>query len=267
MAVVRLSKVRSELVSEMQDRVPRPLHLVRVFRHVVWRPFEPEARWVNLFCRSDAAAIDVGGGIGLYAYLFARNAAKVLCVEPNPALARYLRRVLPENCEVLELALSDSDLNCRLRVPTSSDGVHLLSLGTIEAGNPLATYETQDLQVTATTMDSICRTLDRPVSLIKIDVEGHELAVLRGGLRVIESDMPVMLMEVETRHNPRWRDVFSFLSARGYRSYRCFDHRLVECSVDEVPRLQSDAHPGASLNYIRNFFFVPPRLRGKHPFS
>jgi hypothetical protein len=143
--------------------------------------------------------------------------------------------------------------------------VHDHYRATIETGNPLAGEETQELQVTATTMDSICRTLDSQVSLIKIDVEGHELAVLRGGVRVIENNLPVMLIEVEPRHNPRWRDVFSFLTVRGYQSYRRSDNRLVECSVDEVPQLQSKLGSGATWrgSYINNFFFVPPRLQGK----
>jgi FkbM family methyltransferase len=249
----------------MQERVPYPLHLVRVFRHVLWRPFEAELRWVNRFCGSRAVAIDVGANVGLYSYVLARNAAKVLTVEPNPALARYLRRVLPKNCEVLELALSDSDVNCRLRIPTSADGIHVHYLGTIEARNPLAGYETDELQVTATTIDSICRTLDSEISLIKIDVEGHELAVLDGGRRTIENNLPVMLIEVEPRHNAKWRDVFSFLTARGYQTYRRNGNRLVECHVDEVPQLQSELGSGASWRraYINNFFFVPPRLRGK----
>jgi FkbM family methyltransferase len=220
---------------------------------------------VNLFCRGGTVAIDVGASKGFYSYVLARNAAKVLCVEPNPSVARYLRRVLPKNCEILELALSDSDLNCRLRIPTSADGRDLHYLGTIEAGNPLANYETEELPVAAATMDSLFRTLDSQVSLIKIDVEGHELAVLHGGPRVIENHLPVMLIEVEMRHNPKWRDVFSFLSVRGYQSYRRSGNRLVECSVDEVPTLQSQVNAGADWRryYINNFFFLPPRLRGK----
>jgi hypothetical protein len=38
------------------------------------------------------------------------------------------------------------------------------------------------------------------VDLIKVDVEGHEESVLAGGMRTIEINRPVLIVEIEQRH-------------------------------------------------------------------
>jgi FkbM family methyltransferase len=40
------------------------------------------------------------------------------------------------------------------------------------------------------------------VGFVKIDVEGHEEAVLHGGLKTIRSEMPNLMIEIEERHAP-----------------------------------------------------------------
>jgi hypothetical protein len=55
------------------------------------------------------------------------------------------------------------------------------------------------------------------VSFIKIDVEGHELSVLEGGVRTIANNRPVLWVEIEQRHLSRpMSDVFEFIKSLGY---------------------------------------------------
>jgi hypothetical protein len=59
--------------------------------------------------------------------------------------------------------------------------------------------------------------------LLKIDVEGAELQVLRGGRRILERDRPIVLFEhglgAADRYGTGPRDVFGFLQTVGYRIF------------------------------------------------
>jgi hypothetical protein len=71
------------------------------------------------------------------------------------------------------------------------------------------------------TLDGFCARIDPPrLDFVKIDVEGAELHVLRGGEQVIEAYRPTLLIEIEARHTARYAlrpaDVLDWLALRGY---------------------------------------------------
>ena len=61
-------------------------------------------------------------------------------------------------------------------------------------------------------LDSFCTPETKP-SLIKVDVEGHELQVLRGGQECLQNHKPVLIVE---SFPPKQEEVLCFLSALGY---------------------------------------------------
>jgi hypothetical protein len=68
----------------------------------------------------------------------------------------------------------------------------------------------------STGMSVLCMPLDsldiqHPIRLIKVDVEGHELAALRGMRRLLERDRPVLIIK------GRSPEVAGFLSGFGYQ--------------------------------------------------
>jgi hypothetical protein len=72
--------------------------------------------------------------------------------------------------------------------------------------------------VDATTLDAFFAGRPAGPDFIKIDVEGHELAVLRGGRQTLATHKPTLLVECEARHRPDGdvRPVFDFLASLGY---------------------------------------------------
>jgi FkbM family methyltransferase len=96
---------------------------------------------------------------------------------------------------------------------------------------------------------------------LKIDVEGHELAVLQGARRTLEAHQPTILVECEARHRPDGdvRPVFDFLESFGYtgsffqrdrrRPLKEFDpatHQSLGPNDDRLPD-----------GYVNNFAFEP----------
>lgn len=158
------------------------------------RKGEPElANLRAIVSNLDGVAIDVGANRGIYSYALARLFSRVMAFEPNPDVARFARRKLPGNVEVLEVALGAREHSDVLHVPIVRDRrVHLL--GSLRQSSD---GEAAQVPVEVRTLDGMAV---RDVRFIKIDVEGAEEEVLRGAARTIGRDRPVLLIEVFAGH-------------------------------------------------------------------
>jgi FkbM family methyltransferase len=120
---------------------------------------------------------DCGAAEGLFSFLVSRRAARVMCFEPLPEFRATLERTFVdmEHVEVVPSALSDSTGTAYLR----RDGL----MSTL-------TDETTPDQVAVETIDGFCARTGIVPTYLKADVEGHELAVLRGGSATIRTHRP-----------------------------------------------------------------------------
>jgi FkbM family methyltransferase len=142
--------------------------------------------------REDSTCVDVGGHQGGFVREFFRFAPRGKCYvcEPLPHFAAKLSELFP-NAEVFNVALSDRG--------GESPFVHVLSDSawsglklTPEAEDRHLAVET--LMVKTCPMDDLIPE-DVKIDLIKIDVEGAELQVLRGAARTILRSRPYILFE------------------------------------------------------------------------
>jgi FkbM family methyltransferase len=76
------------------------------------------------------------------------------------------------------------------------------------------------------------------VRFIKMDVEGHEAAALRGAEQTIMRDSPVLLIELETRHQ-RIEDVIGTLTGWGYHGTVLAGRSWVPLPAFDLPAHQS----------------------------
>ncbi len=207
-------------------------HYYRTFRK---HHFEPEYWLIPLFCRPDKIAVDIGANMGIFAFTMQRYSRQVIAFEPNTDLWPFLRRFLGDRVRLEDTALSDSSGQAEFRVVADNTGV-----ATIEAKNPLSMIDRPE---TIATRSVVTRTLDSfalsDVSFIKIDVEGHEEAVLAGGRETIAGNRPVVLVEAEDRHNPGAPGrVADWFSALGYDGFFIKARRL--CPVEMLSPEDTD---------------------------
>src|SRR5580693_2945334 len=128
--------------------------------------------------------LDVGANVGVHTVRLAKlvgAAGEVIAIEPDAGVAeRTLCNITLNdlgNARVVNAAASDQAGHMRLYRPDESD------TNRARASLLQHPYLTGDAAtVPVLTIDEIC---DGPVALIKIDVEGHEAAVLRGATAVI----------------------------------------------------------------------------------
>jgi FkbM family methyltransferase len=212
------------------------------------KTFEAEY-WLLPRLVSGGVAVDVGANEGLFSYYMAKTAERVHAFEPNPACLPRLRRLVGSRVSVHGCGLSDHDGIAELRFDPRKTG-----FGSIDPANRL---DIDGLDASASERIQI-HTLDsfalRGVTFIKIDVEGHEAAVIRGALATITACRPALLIESELRHNAgAFSELVSTLRPLGYRVGYWDDGRVVPVDTGDLPALQ-----GAHGRYVNNFLFQPP---------
>ncbi|MBO6563633.1 MAG: FkbM family methyltransferase [Pseudomonadales bacterium] len=162
----------------------------------------------------NGVAIDVGANIGNHALFFSSRFQKVIAFEPNPTAALFLRGNLrlnnSRNVLVYEYGLSNQDRKAHLEIREHNN------LGSA------AVSEHDGTEITLRTLDGTCdnELADFDVCLIKVDVEGHELAVLQGAKNLISTQKPIMMFEVAKKHGSDGADeIFYFLREQGYKGF------------------------------------------------
>lgn len=156
----------------------------------VWhRPKLFEKKERELFCSAiypGATVLDIGANIGIYTLLAAKRGARVFAVEADPKNAIVLRHHIAingfsEKVTVLEMAATDKEQTISLYRDRTNSGHSNLFSGS------------DAVSVRGNSIDSLH--LPR-VDICKMDIEGSEVAALRGMLKTI-GNSPRMHMLIE----------------------------------------------------------------------
>jgi hypothetical protein len=110
------------------------------------------------------------------------------------------------------------------------------------------------------TLDEVLGRVDLPVSFVKIDVEGHELDVLRGAERTMREQRPNLLIEINNDLGDRpVEEVFELIVSFGYRGEFLEEGRYRRpLSAFDVAKHQVSASDNVlSKAYVNNFIFLP----------
>lgn len=197
--VARISTACRRLMGLALMRWLRPLLPPR--RHLALRYFvetglfgwEREVRSLHDFVRGGPVAIDVGANWGIWTYGMARSRLfeRIVSLEPNRNLATELESAALPGVELRAEAASDRSGNHELKIPVRG-GQRLEGWATVEDAPELSADALIRLSVPSCTLDSLALA---GVRFIKIDVEGHELAVLHGARETIKAWRPDCLIE------------------------------------------------------------------------
>jgi FkbM family methyltransferase len=172
--------------------------------------------------------LDLGANIGEYTFLLANltgDNGKVYAVEPVPetfhVLSGVVRKLRLCNVELFNCAVSEKDGSVRMEIPLHQYG---------DKNFYMSRVSKQSLPTSLAQFDVRCRSLDsllpnrvmEAVTFVKCDVEGHELAVLKGAARLFEICRPAMLIEVAgtaSEQDASSNEVFLIMKRYGYKPY------------------------------------------------
>ena len=167
--------------------------------------YEKELEIIDRYCDKSKDALDVGVYRGVYSYKLSQYFKTVHSFEPNPLLYPYLEKNLKKiinNMVLYNLALSDVNGTSELKLPIRSKSIfknnieELFKLGaaTMHPKNTIENFK--KVPVKMKKLDDI--EINNQIGFIKIDVEGHEKNVLKGGLKTIKNII-IMLMYILIR--------------------------------------------------------------------
>ena len=210
----------------------------------------PELNIIKNILQKDKVSLDVGANLGLFTYFLSRASKKVYAFEPNPYPLRSLKSVIDKNVEIIPIALGNADENIMLRIPKSKKG--WTSNGASVANINLNLGK--EFSVTMRKIDSL--NIEN-IGLIKIDVEGFEMDVLRGAEKTIRIQKPTLIIENEIVHTADPFEVFDFMKKIGYQIFYV-DKKLNLTKLNnefEFAKNQANPH-NKNYDYIQNFIFI-----------
>ncbi|WP_231615781.1 FkbM family methyltransferase [Novipirellula artificiosorum] len=222
-----------------------------------------ELRIVSLLCEPNKTSVDIGADAGVFSANMLQVSRNVIAFEPRPAQADELKAMFTSvgaSVRVEQVALSDHEGTSEMRVLINDQG-----RSTIESENRLDDEDNSPrtkLVVNLRRLDDYA--LDS-VGCIKIDVEGHEVAVLRGTRETIARHRPKLLIESENRHRVHAvDDLKNLLHELDYEGFFLLDGQLHSIDKFSVEEHQDDRNIGSWKSgwerrgvYINNFLFIP----------
>lgn len=144
------------------------------------------------FIQPGDLVFDVGAHVGDRIASFRRLAARVVAVEPQPAMAGVLRLLYGRSSAVTieEVAVGPEPGRARMLINADNPTVSSVSPAFVDAARDAPGWETQRwtraVEVAVTTLDALTVKHGSP-AFIKLDVEGFEAEALRGMSRAVRA--------------------------------------------------------------------------------
>lgn len=208
-------------------------------------------------CHKGESVFDIGCHKAAYLYFIRKQVGAdghVFAFEPQQKLYTYvsgLKQVFEWNNVTLEhLALSDKEEKVLLFIPQTKSGS---SPGaTIVADKNDGAMKRED--IFTATLDEYCTRKNIKPAFLKIDVEGNELAVFRGGIATLAACRPKILVEIESRHvgEVKAEETFKYLTELGYKGYFLRGMEKVGLAEFTFAKYQNVSD---KKNYCNNFVF------------
>jgi FkbM family methyltransferase len=167
--------------------------------------YEPDVRAALLQLLTPGATfIDCGANVGYFSVLAADIVGpngRIVAIEANPITYRALVRNLEANCcgTPVHCALMAEERSVELFVPRRGGDVY----SSLRKGGLVNGEEIDAFRVRGRTLDGVVASLELDrVDVLKIDIEGGELEVLRSARRLLETMRPVVVCEYGTNTWP-----------------------------------------------------------------
>lgn len=205
-----ISKARKLFKQAMGHRIPRG--------HFEYVPTDIQASWV----------LDVGANVGDVAIhaLKTYPDCKVICFEPVSETYKILKHKLHrygDRVILFQQGLSDVSGRCEINLTTYHGANSILPQSKFHKFFNPHVREVGKETISVVRLDDIAATFPTThIDIMKIDVEGYELNVLRGGAEYIPSHVDTIIIEASLQRDVSWEsqsivELFTLLQEMGFR--------------------------------------------------
>lgn len=212
------------------------------------------------FLRKEDLFIDVGSNIGSYTILASGElGAKTISIEPIPSTYNHLyENICLNNLNGIAMCMN---------IGLGSDKGILMFTSNVDSMNHVdVSNDNSSIQVSIETLDSIVNINDVP-ALVKIDVEGYEMQVLKGSCETLKNDkLKAIIIELNglsKRYAQNDKSIHEFLISYNFLPY------VYEPSTKSINEIEIDFKLTSSLNviYMRDLNFIKNRIALSRKFS
>lgn len=210
-----IAPVLKRIAARFPDSMQHELRRLFFRKQIRGRRFvtdEKEYGLLDTLLASGDWALDIGANVGHYTMRMSElvgATGRVIAFEPVPStfslLAANARLFAHANVSLLNVAASDLTEILGMQIPAFSEGLKNYYQARL-------TKEAEGLTILTLPIDALG--LPPRISLAKIDVEGHELPVLRGMRGLLERDQPALIVETGSK------ETIDFLNGMGYITLR-----------------------------------------------
>lgn len=188
-----------------------------------WEP--DETRFFESRLREGCTVLDIGANIGWFSLVAARKIGlngRIHAFEPRPVTSKMLARTIASNnlqsiIKLWDCALSDSPGTVKLSWGVNTDnpgGSFISKQGSIDGH--------ESVSVRTVRLDDLLPEVDPEI--IKIDVEGAEPLVFKGGSKMLKRSKPLILSELHPAQLKRVSNCTSaeYISQMEHIGYKCY---------------------------------------------
>ena len=209
---MNISKTASSGIFKIVEKIVRSHPLIYyILRYFVrfTNIFEEDAKGVKFLNFKDKVTIiDVGASDGIATKFFCKNlnVNKVFCYEPNMSYVKILRKLDLGDVKIYPYGISNKKSNHQVFLPRYSFFKNNFDLVTYTFYNKNDLVKQIKLDFKFTKNISIIKknitlknikSMKHKISLVKIDVNGHEYSVVQGLRNIIKKDKPAMIIETD----------------------------------------------------------------------
>lgn len=212
---------------------------------------DPEMAYVNKLLDDRNRFIDIGANLGIYSFYYSSRMENIDAFEPLEEVTDELMSLNNEKITLHNIALSNNNKELKFYIPMLK-GRLAYSLASIEPREG----HCEERIIKVAQLDEF---KFRDVDLIKIDVEGHEAAVIEGATETIRICKPILIIEIEQRHiQIPVEEIFENILSLGYVGFFLENKVLKSIKYFSYQTHQEPYLLNVSDNkYVNNFIFRP----------
>jgi len=195
--------------------------------------YEPLLEYGHKFILPTDIIIDGGANQGIFSLAFASLSKKIKIFSVEPF--KYCHKILKENLKINLF----KNVTIIPKVLSNTIASHQLdySKSNVSASIVRDFGGEKTLTISSTTIDEITLKYKlQKIDLIKLDIEGAELAALKGGSRSIQKFIPKIVLEC---NNYEYKKIYKFLKKFKYTSYLLTKDGFIK-KINSIPKSESN---------------------------
>lgn len=202
-----------------------------------------ELAYLSSICRPDMTFLDVGANMGEFTLFMAKRLAKgsVISVEPTKRMFEILQQNVKlnefSNVKLFNVGLGDEEKKMPIYTSSENMGHEVWNEGLFRLF-PNKNVNVLLEEITVVPFDKVAKENNiQNIDIIKIDVEGAELFVLKGLAQVLKLFKPKLLIEIskEAFENAGYTvtDISNYIRNHGYTTFGFdFNNKLYQIDIE-----------------------------------